>query len=95
MAEFDYEALWLEVASSEDPTAYLREQIEKAFVPAWHHKSVCFGYGMDVDEATARAEAAEAEVARLRDVVEKIATLFYPTHEEAIGAAQITLGETP
>jgi hypothetical protein len=51
----------------DNAAAYIRTRIEAAFVPVDQHRAICMGYSLDVEEATARAEDAEAEVRRLRD----------------------------
>jgi hypothetical protein len=51
---------------------YLRTRIEAAFVPVDQHRAICIGYSLDVEESTARAEAAEARVEVLEEALRAI-----------------------
>ena len=61
-----------DMQSYNEAADYLRTRIEAAFVPAWQHKATCIGYSLDVEEATARAEAAEARVKALEELISEL-----------------------
>lgn len=92
MAEFDYGALWEGVCDVSMGSAcgeencpecqaaatYLREQIEAAFVPLSTYGTTAETFSLKLAAETLRAEAAEAEVARLRRFLGRIATIGSP-----------------
>ena len=104
-APFDWAGLWdaawkawddappsLEGICDRDAAEVLRTRIEAAFVPAWQHKATCMGYSLDVEEATARIEAAEARVKVLEEALQVCANAPLSGWTIAQGYARQALG---